>query len=164
MTLQYRTMDSPVGLLTLAGRDGKLMHLRMVDQTYEPSREGWQADDTAFGEAVEQLSEYFVGERTEFDLELDMVGTQFQRRVWQALQAIPYGETCSYGEIARQIGSPSAFRAVGLANGHNPIGIIVPCHRVIGANGSLTGYGGGLDRKRMLLELERSRTTPALFN
>lgn len=164
MTLQYRTMDSPVGLLTLAGRDGKLMHLRMVDQTYEPSREGWQADDTAFGEAVEQLSEYFVGERTEFDLELDMVGTQFQRRVWQALQAIPYGETCSYGEIARQIGSPSAFRAVGLANGHNPIGIIVPCHRVIGANGSLTGYGGGLDRKRALLELERSRTTPALFN
>ncbi|CDP88693.1 MULTISPECIES: methylated-DNA--[protein]-cysteine S-methyltransferase [Mycolicibacterium] len=164
MTLQYRTMDSPVGLLTLAGRDGKLMHLRMVDQTYEPSREGWEADDTAFGEAVEQLSEYFVGERTEFDLELDMVGTQFQRRVWQALQAIPYGETCSYGEIARQIGSPSAFRAVGLANGHNPIGIIVPCHRVIGANGSLTGYGGGLDRKRALLELERSRTTPALFN
>ncbi|QZH60269.1 methylated-DNA--[protein]-cysteine S-methyltransferase [Mycolicibacterium farcinogenes] len=164
MTLQYHTMDSPVGLLTLAGRDGKLMHLRMVDQTYEPSREGWEADDTAFGEAVEQLSEYFVGERTEFDLELDMVGTQFQRRVWQALQAIPYGETCSYGEIARQIGSPSAFRAVGLANGHNPIGIIVPCHRVIGANGSLTGYGGGLDRKRALLELERSRTTPALFN
>lgn len=164
MTLQYRTMDSPVGLLTLAGRDGKLMHLRMVDQTYEPSREGWEADDTAFGEAVEQMSEYFVGERTEFDLELDMVGTQFQRRVWQALQAIPYGETCSYGEIARQIGSPSAFRAVGLANGHNPIGIIVPCHRVIGANGSLTGYGGGLDRKRALLELERSRTTPALFN
>ncbi|MCW1824240.1 cysteine methyltransferase [Mycolicibacterium conceptionense] len=164
MTLQYRTMDSPVGLLTLAGRDGKLMHLRMVDQTYEPSREGWEADDTAFGEAVEQLSEYFVGERTEFDLELDMVGTQFQRRVWQALQSIPYGETCSYGEIARQIGSPSAFRAVGLANGHNPIGIIVPCHRVIGANGSLTGYGGGLDRKRALLELERSRTTPALFN
>lgn len=164
MTLQYRTMDSPVGLLTLAGRDGKLMHLRMVDQTYEPSREGWEADDTAFGEAVEQLSEYFVGERTQFDLELDMVGTQFQRRVWQALQAIPYGETCSYGEIARQIGSPSAFRAVGLANGHNPIGIIVPCHRVIGANGSLTGYGGGLDRKRALLELERSRTTPALFN
>lgn len=164
MTLQYRTMDSPVGLLTLAGRDGKLMHLRMVDQTYEPSREGWEADDTAFGEAVEQLSEYFVGERTEFDLELDMMGTQFQRRVWQALQSIPYGETCSYGEIARQIGSPSAFRAVGLANGHNPIGIIVPCHRVIGANGSLTGYGGGLDRKRALLELERSRTTPALFN
>ena len=163
-TLHYRTMDSPVGLLTLAGRDGKLMHLRMVDQTYEPSREGWEADDTAFSDAVDQLSAYFAGERTEFDLELDMVGTQFQRRVWEALQTIPYGETCSYGEIARQIGSPSASRAVGLANGHNPIGIIVPCHRVIGANGSLTGYGGGLDRKRALLELERSRTMPALFN
>lgn len=163
-TLHYRTMDSPVGLLTLAGRDGKLMHLRMVDQTYEPSREGWDADDTAFSDAVDQLSAYFAGDRTEFDLELDMVGTQFQRRVWEALQTIPYGETCSYGEIARQIGSPSASRAVGLANGHNPMGIIVPCHRVIGANGSLTGYGGGLDRKRALLELEKSRTTPALFN
>lgn len=163
-TLQYRTMDSPVGLLTLAGRDGKLMHLRMVDQTYEPSREGWEPDGSAFADAVDQLSAYFAGERTEFDLELDMVGTQFQRRVWDALQTIPYGETCTYGEIARQIGSPSASRAVGLANGHNPIGIIVPCHRVIGANGSLTGYGGGLDRKRALLELEKSRTTPALFN
>ncbi|WP_454791284.1 methylated-DNA--[protein]-cysteine S-methyltransferase [Mycolicibacterium lutetiense] len=163
-TLRYRTMDSPVGLLTLAGRDGKLMHLRMVDQTYEPSREGWRSDETAFADAVDQLSGYFAGDRTEFDLELDMVGTQFQRRVWEALQTIPYGETCSYGEIARQIGSPAASRAVGLANGHNPIGIIVPCHRVIGANGSLTGYGGGLDRKRALLELEKSRTTPALFD
>ncbi|OBF31045.1 cysteine methyltransferase [Mycolicibacterium peregrinum] len=163
-TLQYRTMDSPVGLLTLAGRDGRLRHLRMVDQTYEPSREGWERDDAAFPDAVDQLTAYFAGERTEFELELDMVGTQFQRRVWEALQTIPYGETCSYGEIARQIGSPSGSRAVGLANGHNPIGIIVPCHRVIGANGSLTGYGGGLDRKRALLELEKSRTMPALFH
>ncbi|MGV0677463.1 methylated-DNA--[protein]-cysteine S-methyltransferase [Mycolicibacterium fortuitum] len=163
-TLRFRTMESPVGLLTLAGRDGILMHLRMVDQTYEPSREGWEADDAAFPDAVDQLSEYFAGDRTEFTLELDMAGTQFQRRVWEALRAIPYGETCTYGEIARQIGAPSAFRAVGLANGHNPIGIIVPCHRVIGANGSLIGYGGGLDRKRALLELEKSRTTPALFN
>ncbi|OBB86030.1 methylated-DNA--[protein]-cysteine S-methyltransferase [Mycolicibacterium peregrinum] len=163
-TLQYRTMDSPVGLLTLAGRDGRLRHLRMVDQTYEPSREGWERDDAAFPDAVDQLTAYFVGDLTEFELELDMVGTQFQRRVWEALQTIPYGETCSYGEIARQIGSPSGSRAVGLANGHNPIGIIVPCHRVIGANGSLTGYGGGLDRKRALLELEKSRTMPALFN
>ncbi len=163
-TLQYRTMDSPVGLLTLAGRDGRLRHLRMVDQTYEPSREGWERDDAAFPDAVDQLIAYFSGDLTEFDLELDMVGTQFQRRVWEALQTIPYGETCSYGEIARQIGSPSGSRAVGLANGHNPIGIIVPCHRVIGANGSLTGYGGGLHRKRALLELEKSRTMPALFN
>ena len=163
-TLQYRTMDSPVGLLTLAGRDGRLMHLRMVDQTYEPSREGWERDDAAFPDAVDQLTAYFAGDLTEFDLELDMVGTQFQRRVWEALLTIPYGETCSYGEIARQIGSPSGSRAVGLANGHNPIGIIVPCHRVIGANGNLTGDGGGLDRKRALLELERSRTMPSLFN
>ena len=163
-TLQYRTVDSPVGPLTLAGRDGRLMHLRMVDQTYEPSRDGWAPDESAFPEAVEQLAAYFAGERTEFVLELEMLGTPFQRRVWNALQSIPYGETCTYGNIAREIGSPGAFRAVGLANGHNPIGIIVPCHRVIGANGSLTGYGGGLERKRALLELERSRMRPALFN
>ncbi|MDH6194398.1 methylated-DNA-[protein]-cysteine S-methyltransferase [Mycobacterium frederiksbergense] len=163
-TLQCRTVSSPVGSLTLAGRDGRLMHLRMDDQTYEPNRSGWVNDDTAFPDVADQLAGYFAGELTAFDLELDMVGTEFQRRVWAALQTIPYGETCSYGEIARQIGSPGASRAVGLANGHNPIGIIVPCHRVIGANGSLTGYGGGLDRKRALLELERSRVMPTLFN
>jgi methylated-DNA-[protein]-cysteine S-methyltransferase len=157
--MQFRPMDSPVGPLTLAGQDGRLMHLRMVDQTYEPSHGGWERDDTAFPEAVEQLKAYFAGERRDFDLELelelDLVGTNFQRRVWEALLTIPYGETRSYGQIAEQIGSPGASRAVGLANGHNPIGIIIPCHRVIGANGSLTGYGGGLDRKRALLELEQ---------
>jgi methylated-DNA-[protein]-cysteine S-methyltransferase len=163
-TLQCRSVDSPVGPLTLAGRDDRLMHLRMVDQTYEPSRDGWEVDESAFPDVVEQLAEYFAGERTVFDLELHMVGTAFQRRVWTALQSIPYGETCTYGDIAREIGSPGAFRAVGLANGHNPIGIVVPCHRVIGANGSLTGYGGGLDRKRALLELEKSRREPALFD
>jgi methylated-DNA-[protein]-cysteine S-methyltransferase len=155
--MQFRTMESPVGPLTLAGTDGRLMHLRMVDQTYEPSHNGWERDDTAFPDAVEQLEAYFAGERREFDLELDLVGTSFQRQVWEALLTIPYGETRSYGQIAEQIGSPGASRAVGLANGHNPIGIIVPCHRVIGANGNLTGYGGGLDRKRALLALERSR-------
>lgn len=160
--LQFRTMDSPVGLLTLAGEHGRLRHLRMVDQTYEPSRDGWVPDDRAFPEAVEQLDAYFAGELTEFDLELDMIGTQFQRKVWGALLTIPYGETRSYGEIAKQIGAPGAFRAVGLANGHNPIGIIVPCHRVIGANGSLTGYGGGLDKKRTLLDMEKSRVAPSL--
>src|SRR3954454_778765 len=128
-TLQFRSMDSPVGKLTLAGMDGRLMHLRMADQTYEPSRNGWEPDDGAFPDAVEQLEAYFAGERTEFDLELDLVGTAFQRRVWAALLTIPYGETRSYGEIALHIGSAGAFRAVGLANGHNPIGIIVPCHR-----------------------------------
>ena len=155
--MQFRTVDSPVGPLTLAGRGHRLMHLVMLDQTNEPSRGGWQRDDDAFSDAVEQLDAYFAGERQEFDLELDLVGTRFQRRVWEALLTIPYGETRSYGYIAEQIGSPSAFRAVGLANGHNPIGIIVPCHRVIGANGRLTGYGGGLERKRVLLELERGR-------
>ncbi|MGV0789340.1 methylated-DNA--[protein]-cysteine S-methyltransferase [Mycolicibacterium sp. XJ2] len=160
--IHFRVVDSPVGPLTLAGKDTRLRHLRMVDQTYEPSREGWIPDDGAFPEAVAQLEAYFAGELTEFDLELDMVGTAFQRKVWAALLTIPYGETRSYGEIARQIGAAGAFRAVGLANGHNPIGIIVPCHRVIGANGSLTGYGGGLDRKKALLDMEKSRVSPAL--
>lgn len=156
--LRFRTMDSPVGMLTLAGRDGRVMHLRMTDQTYEPSRDGWIPDERAFPEAVEQLEAYFAGELSEFDLELELVGTDFQRRVWAALLTIPYGETRSYGEIARQIGAPGASRAVGLANGHNPISIIVPCHRVIGANGSLTGFGGGLPRKRALLALEGGAT------
>jgi methylated-DNA-[protein]-cysteine S-methyltransferase len=159
-TLQYRTVDSPVGQLTLAGRNDRLRHLRMDDQTYEPSRAGWEATDGSFADAAAQLEAYFAGDLVEFDLELDMVGTEFQRRVWAALLTIPYGETRSYGEIAQQVGSPGAARAVGLANGHNPIGIIVPCHRVIGANGSLTGYGGGIERKRSLLDLERKRTAP----
>ncbi|MGH3970782.1 MAG: methylated-DNA--[protein]-cysteine S-methyltransferase [Mycobacterium sp.] len=153
--IHYRTIDSPIGLLTLAGQGQVLTNLRMVDQTYEPNRADWVRDERAFGEAVDQLGEYFSGERTDFDLELSMAGTEFQRRVWRALTTIPYGETRSYGEIAGQIGAPGAARAVGLANGHNPIAIIVPCHRVIGASGSLTGYGGGLDRKRSLLELEK---------
>src|SRR4051812_31556665 len=155
--LVFRSMDSPVGLLTLAGKDGRLMHLRMVDQTYEPSHDGWEPDDDAFPDAVEQLEAYFAGDRTDFELELDMVGTQFQRRVWNALLTIPYGETRSYGEIARQIGSPGAFRAVGLANGHNPIGIIVPCHRVVGSNGSLTGYGGGAAPKKGVVRFWEKR-------
>ena len=159
-TLQSRTIDSPVGLLTLAGRNGCLRHLRMVDQSYEPSREGWSNDDAALDDVVRQLDAYFAGDLTEFDLELDLVGSDFQKRVWAELLAIPYGETRTYGEIARDIGSAGASRAVGLANGHNPIGIIVPCHRVIGANGSLTGYGGGLARKRHLLDVEKNRVAP----
>lgn len=164
-TLRYRTIDSPVGPLTLAGQESTLMHLRMVDQTHEPDRSDWvDADDNAFPEAVEQLSAYFAGELTEFDVAMQLVGTEFQRKVWAALCTIPYGETRSYGEIAEQIGSPGASRAVGLANGRNPIGIIVPCHRVIGAGGGLTGYGGGLDRKRQLLALERVRESATLFD
>lgn len=157
--IEYRTIDSPIGQLTLAGQDEVLTMLRMVDQTYEPSRIGWAPNPGAFSEAVEQLSAYFAGELTEFDFEYDLRGSEFQRRVWKALVTIPYGETRSYGKIAEQIGAPGSARAVGLANGHNPIAIVVPCHRVIGANGSLTGYGGGLDRKRTLLEMERKRTS-----
>jgi methylated-DNA-[protein]-cysteine S-methyltransferase len=152
-----RTIDSPIGPLALAGQDRVLTNLRMIDQTHEPSRTDWVPDDRAFPDAVDQLDAYFAGERTDFDLDLSLAGTEFQRRVWQALLTIPYGETRSYGQIAGQIGAPGAARAVGLANGRNPIAIIVPCHRVIGASGSLVGYGGGLDRKRSLLELEKTR-------
>jgi methylated-DNA-[protein]-cysteine S-methyltransferase len=161
---RYRTIDSPIGLLTLAGEGPVLTNLRMVDQTYEPSRADWLLDDRAFPDAVEQLDAYFAGELQEFDLRLGFEGTEFQRRVWTALQTIPYGETRSYGEIAEQVGSPTAFRAVGLANGHNPIAVIVPCHRVIGAKGSLTGFGGGLDRKRALLDLEKNTANLTLFD
>ncbi|OIN82304.1 methylated-DNA--[protein]-cysteine S-methyltransferase [Mycobacterium malmoense] len=155
----YRTIDSPIGPLTLAGHGSVLTNLRMVDQTHEPSRADWSPDPGAFGGAVEQLGAYFAGELSDFDIDLDLRGTEFQRRVWQALLTIPYGETRSYGEIAEQIGAPGSARAVGWANGHNPIAIVVPCHRVIGTNGSLTGYGGGLDRKRTLLELEKQRAS-----
>jgi len=153
--IRYRTIDSPIGPLALAGRGRVLTHLRMLNQTYEPDRADWVRDDRSFPDAVDQLDAYFAGKRTDFDLELNMVGSEFQRRVWQALLTIPYGETRSYGQIAEQIGASGAARAVGLANGHNPIAIIVPCHRVVRTGGGLGGYGGGLDAKRALLDLER---------
>jgi methylated-DNA-[protein]-cysteine S-methyltransferase len=161
---RYRIIDSPIGPLTLAGRDETLTHLLMDDHAHAPDRAGWRRDDTAFGAAVEQLAAYFAGGRTVFDVDLELAGTDFQRRVWAALQTIPYGETRSYGQLAQQVGAPSASRAVGLANGRNPISIIVPCHRVIGANGSLTGYGGGIDRKRTLLDLEKRHCCATLFD
>ncbi len=165
--IQFRSIDSPVGLLTLAGRDGRLMHLRMVDQTYEPSHDGWESDDDGISSTPSSSSSPTSPASFSTSTSSSTWSARtFQRSVWAALLTIPYGETRSYGEIAAQIGSPAASRAVGLANGHNPIGIIVPCHRVIGANGSLTGYGGGLDRKRALLALEKSRNpvTPTLFD
>jgi methylated-DNA-[protein]-cysteine S-methyltransferase len=119
-----------------------------------PARPAWQRDDAAFPDVRRQLGEYFAGERTTFELELHLDGTAFQRTVWHALTEIPYGETISYGELARRIGRPDRARAVGTANGQNPIAVIVPCHRVIGANGKLVGYGGGLENKRRLLDLE----------
>lgn len=158
----YRIVDSPIGPLTLAGRDSTLTHLLMDNHSHAPDSTAWTRDDHAFDAVVEQLSAYFAGERTQFDIDLDLAGTQFQRRVWAALLTIPYGQTRSYGQLATQIGSPTASRAVGLANGRNPISIIVPCHRVIGANGSLTGYGGGIERKRALLLLERPQAEPDL--
>ncbi|OBF17596.1 methylated-DNA--[protein]-cysteine S-methyltransferase [Mycobacterium sp. ACS4331] len=161
---RYRIIDSPIGPLTLAGHGPVLTNLRMVDQTYEPDRADWELDDRAFPDAVEQLAAYFAGELREFNLNLEMAGTAFQRKVWNALRTIPYGETRTYGEIAQQIGAPTAFRAVGLANGHNPIAVIVPCHRVIGANGALTGFGGGIHRKSTLLELEKNSVSLTLFD
>lgn len=160
--IHYRCIYSPVGALTLAGHGSVLTHLLMADHAHRPSQAGWLANQEAFPAAVSQLDAYFAGELVEFDLELDMQGTDFQQRVWKALQTIPYGDTRSYGELAQQIGTPSAARAVGLANGRNPVSIIVPCHRVIGASGRLVGYGGGLERKQALLELEQRRAAPRL--
>jgi methylated-DNA-[protein]-cysteine S-methyltransferase len=157
----FTTEQSPIGELTLAGDGDALTGLYMTDHRHRPPLPaGARRDDAAFARAREQLRGYFAGERTEFDLALDPGGTAFQREVWRALLEIPYGETTTYGELARRIGRPGASRAVGLANGRNPISIVVPCHRVIGSSGALTGYGGGMERKRFLLDLE----TPALFS
>ncbi|MGD3110054.1 methylated-DNA--[protein]-cysteine S-methyltransferase [Streptomyces sp. YGL11-2] len=152
--------DTPVGPLTLVADGDALTGLYMTDQRHRPPQEtfGTPADpaDPPFATTIAQLRAYFRGELTTFDLPLALRGTSFQRRVWAALRTIPYGETLSYGRLAERLGVPTAARAVGLANGRNPVGIIVPCHRVVGADGSLTGYGGGLDRKRRLLAFERT--------
>jgi methylated-DNA-[protein]-cysteine S-methyltransferase len=150
----YTTFSSPVGELLLAGHDDVLTQLSFEGVSPEP---GWRRDGAAFGSARAQLAEYFGGDRREFDLELELTGTDWQRRVWSALALIPYGETRSYGQIAEAVCTIRASRAVGLANARNPIAVIVPCHRVIGADGRLTGFGGGLERKRMLLDLEAGR-------
>ncbi|MBY8876776.1 methylated-DNA--[protein]-cysteine S-methyltransferase [Actinacidiphila acidipaludis] len=161
----HTVVDSPCGPLTLVAREGGLAGLYMTEQRHRPGDEtfGLLDDHPVFEQVVTQLAEYFAGERTGFDLDLRLSGTPFQQRVWSALRDIPYGETVSYGELADVLGQPGASRAVGLANGKNPVGIIVPCHRVIGANGSLTGYGGGLDRKRWLLAFERGAHQPTLI-
>jgi methylated-DNA-[protein]-cysteine S-methyltransferase len=157
---QHTVVESPYGVLTLVAEDGVLCGLYMTEQRHRPLEETFgervSAADGPFPAVVEQLEAYFAGELREFDLPLRLNGTAFQRSVWARLQAIPYGETRSYGQLAAELGSPAASRAVGLANGRNPVGIIVPCHRVIGAGGSLTGYGGGLERKQRLLDFERA--------
>jgi len=159
-------VDSPIGPLTLVAADGRLTGLYMATQRHRPGHEivGPPGEEKAepFASAADQLGAYFAGHLTEFDLPLAPAGTQFQRAVWAALQQIPYGETWSYGQLASKIGSPAAVRAVGLANGRNPIAVIIPCHRVIGADGGLTGYGGGLERKRYLLHLEAGLVNPRI--
>jgi methylated-DNA-[protein]-cysteine S-methyltransferase len=161
----YWTMlDSPLGPLLMTAGETGISGLYMdtdLEGHIGPGAD-WVEDAARFEEARRQLDEYFAGHRTEFDLPLSPRGTAFQREVWAALRTIPYGEVRSYGQIAAQIGRPGASRAVGLANGRNPISVIVPCHRVIGASGALTGYGGGLPRKRLLLDLEARGREPAL--
>ena len=153
--IYFTEFASPIGTIQLRGTDAALTGVFMEKHRHEPARPADAVRDAGpLRAAQRELEEYFAGERREFSLALAPAGTPFQSRVWQALRAIPYGETISYGELARRIGNPRAVRAVGLANGRNPLAIIVPCHRVIGANGTLTGYGGGLERKQFLLALE----------
>jgi methylated-DNA-[protein]-cysteine S-methyltransferase len=151
----FATVDSPIGELLVIG-DGEVVHgLKMNgDGDFDDRKAAMTRDQDAYAGALSQLTEYFAGEREEFDLPLDPQGTEFQLAVWRALTEIPYGETRSYGQIAEAVGRPKAARAVGMANNKNPIAVIVPCHRVIGAGGALVGYAGGLERKTLLLELE----------
>jgi methylated-DNA-[protein]-cysteine S-methyltransferase len=155
----YSIVSSPIGDLLLTSDGDALtglhMQLRQGKPTAEPGPT-WKRNDTALRAAREQLRQYFAGERRVFDLPLRMAGTSFQRMVWQGLLEIPFGATWSYADLARHVGRPGASRAVGAANGRNPIGIVVPCHRVIGSDGTLTGYGGGVDRKEWLLCHEAS--------
>jgi methylated-DNA-[protein]-cysteine S-methyltransferase len=154
--LDYTWMDTPVGRLLVAGDDEGLRYVLFeAGRSAVGPKPGWRQDGARLGEAVRQLHAYFAGELHRFDLPLAPEGTPFQQRVWQELLRIPYGETISYGELARRIGQPTGSRAVGLANGANPVSIVIPCHRVIGSTGKLTGYGGGLKNKEWLLALER---------
>ena len=155
-TCAFTYVESPLGPLLLAG-DRESLHLISFPsgkqvRTPDPR---WQRDDGLFTRATEQLQAYFTGDRTRFDLSLRTAGTVFQTSVWTALREIPLGQTVSYAELAQRLGKPTAVRAVGTANGANPLPIVIPCHRVIGSNGSLTGFGGGLDAKRFLLDHER---------
>ncbi|MGW3054756.1 methylated-DNA--[protein]-cysteine S-methyltransferase [Streptomyces goshikiensis] len=155
---QHTVVDSPYGPLTLVASDGVLSGLYMTGQRHRPAEESFgervPAGEEPFPAVVAQLTAYFAGALTEFTVPVRLEGTEFQRSVWEQLVRIPYGQTWSYGELAARLGKPNASRAVGLANGKNPVGIIVPCHRVIGASGGMTGYGGGIDRKVRLLDFE----------
>jgi methylated-DNA-[protein]-cysteine S-methyltransferase len=160
MTHFYKTMQSPVGMLKLVATESGLAAILWEDD--DPKRVPLgdlieRSDHPLLQRTERQLKEYFAGTRTAFDLDLDFVGTEFEKKAWSALLAIPFGETRSYADMARAIGHPGAARAVGAANGRNPISIVAPCHRVIGSNGDLTGFAGGLDAKRFLLSHERAR-------
>jgi methylated-DNA-[protein]-cysteine S-methyltransferase len=160
--VHFTTIASPLGELLVAGAAGRLRALRFADGPGAArAAPGWRRAEAPFADLRRQLGEYFAGERTRFEVELEpqLAAPELERRVWARLERIPYGATASYGEVARSIGAPDAARAVGVANRRNPFAIIVPCHRVIGADGSLTGYGGGIERKRSLLELEGALLT-----
>ena len=156
VTRVHTDVESPVGRLTLVGEDGALVGLYMEQHRRRPGAT-WFGDgvDTGFEDVTAQLQEYFAGTRTGFDVAVRAHGTEFEQRVWQAVTRIPYGRTRSYGDLARELGDPGLAQAVGGANARNPVCIVVPCHRVVGADGSLTGYAGGLQRKRFLLDLEQ---------
>lgn len=160
MGIRYAEIPSPVGFL-LAARDGDAVVALHFAPCSPPA--GWTRDEDAFDDVRQQLTEYFAGAREQFDLPLNPRGTAFQRAVWDALQQIPFGETTTYSRIAERIARPAAVRAVGAANGANPLPIVIPCHRVIGANGSLTGFGGGLPVKRFLLDHEARVAGRKLF-
>jgi methylated-DNA-[protein]-cysteine S-methyltransferase len=154
--MNYAYLETSIGRLLIAGDEHSVRRIEFPNKEAKPEA-GWaESEKGAVGEAVKQLREYFAGRRAEFDLPLEPAGTPFQLTVWKALSDIPYGETISYGELAKRVGNPNASRAVGAANGKNPLPIVVPCHRVIGANGKLTGFGGGLPTKEALLALEKS--------
>jgi methylated-DNA-[protein]-cysteine S-methyltransferase len=167
MARTHTTIDSPVGELTLVAVDGRLSGLYFPGHWYLPGPDAFGTrTERGFEPAEAQLAEYFAGARTEFDLAANLDGDEFQRRVWELIDRIPYGETTTYGEMAGQLGDPSMARRVGGAVGRNPLSLIVPCHRVVGKDGKLTGYAGGLERKRFLLELEApavAATAPSLF-
>jgi methylated-DNA-[protein]-cysteine S-methyltransferase len=161
MTSTHTTIDSPVGELTLVARDGALSGLYFPRHWYlpDPATFGTRSE-SGFEQAKDQLAEYFAGERSSFELATATAGDAFQQRVWKLIDEIPYGQTTTYGEMARELGDASLARAVGGAVGRNPLSVIVPCHRVVGKDGKLTGYAGGLERKRFLLDLEAGARAP----
>jgi methylated-DNA-[protein]-cysteine S-methyltransferase len=168
MTTRHATVETPIGALTVTAHDDRITGVYFPHHWYPPTAEvlGDQVDaasDSLLADAMSQLREYLAGDRADFDLPITADGDEFQKAVWSHLDEIPYGETVTYGEIAEKLGDRALAQRVGQAVGHNPLSLIVPCHRVVGANGKLTGYAGGIRRKALLLELERPQPADALF-